>query len=130
MPDFGVQHSYKFFTVCIDDYQADVPVGTLHHSSLPRGEGFLSLSQLIFKIQQILDSLPNFSPPTSDPPVSPIPPEGKCATFLIRVLFQENASWQGSILWLEGRRDSSFRSVLELSLLMHSALSDKDILPT
>ena len=133
MPDFGFQHNYKIFTVCMDDYQADVPVGTLYHPSLPQGEGFLSLSQLIFKIQQLLDSFPSspsaaFSP--SPPAVSPSdpPPEGKRATFLIRVLFQENASWQGSVLWLEGRREASFRSVLELVLLIHRALLDLNTL--
>ena len=40
----------------------------------------------------------------------------------MRILFRQNASWQGSVTWLEGGRDESFRSVLELLLLMHSAL--------
>ena len=48
---------------------------------------------------------------------------GKAATFLIRILFRQNASWQGSILWLEGKREESFRSVLELIFLMNDALN-------
>ena len=47
---------------------------------------------------------------------------GEAATFALRILFRQNASWQGSITWLEGEAEQSFRSVLELILLMDSAL--------
>ena len=48
---------------------------------------------------------------------------GKQATFALRILFRQNASWQGSVTWLEGKKEQSFRSALELVLLMHSALT-------
>jgi hypothetical protein len=51
--------------------------------------------------------------------------EGKLATFSLRILFRQNASWQGSITWCEGRSEESFRSVLELLMLMNSALESK-----
>jgi hypothetical protein len=38
------------------------------------------------------------------------------------VLFRQNASWQGSITWMEGKQEQSFRSALELIFLMNSAL--------
>jgi len=44
----------------------------------------------------------------------------------VKVLFRQNASWQGSIAWLEGKREESFRSVLELLLLIDSAVSATD----
>jgi hypothetical protein len=47
---------------------------------------------------------------------------GKCATFSVRVLFRQNASWQGSVTWLDGKMDESFRSALELIFLIRSAL--------
>ncbi|MCI9263720.1 MAG: hypothetical protein HFF06_04025 [Oscillospiraceae bacterium] len=47
---------------------------------------------------------------------------GELATFDIRILFRQNSSWQGSVLWQEGDREESFRSVLELVLLMDSAM--------
>ena len=47
--------------------------------------------------------------------------EGELATLAVRVLFRQNASWQGTVAWLEGSREESFRSVLELLLLMDSA---------
>ncbi|MBQ2755153.1 MAG: hypothetical protein IJF27_00595 [Oscillospiraceae bacterium] len=51
--------------------------------------------------------------------------EGKLATFSLRILFRQNASWQGSVTWCEGRSEESFRSVLELLMLMDSALESK-----
>ena len=48
------------------------------------------------------------------------------ATFELEIIFRQNASWQGSVTWLEGRKEQSFRSVLELILLMDSALSSKE----
>ena len=50
------------------------------------------------------------------------PRTGKIATFTVRVIFRQNASWQGSVAWLEGGGEQRFRSVLELLLLMDSAL--------
>ena len=47
---------------------------------------------------------------------------GELATFAVRVLFRQNTSWQGSITWCEGKREEPFRSVLELILLMSTAL--------
>lgn len=51
--------------------------------------------------------------------------DGLLATFKIKVLFRRNASWQGTVLWLEGKSESSFRSALELAFLMDSALSGR-----
>lgn len=46
------------------------------------------------------------------------------ATFLIKVMFRQNASWQGTICWLETGKKENFRSVLELIMLMDSTLLD------
>ena len=51
------------------------------------------------------------------------PRTGKIATFTVRVIFRQNASWQGSVAWLEGGSEQRFRSVLELLLLLDSALT-------
>ena len=50
--------------------------------------------------------------------------EGKLGTFALRVLFRQNASWQGSVTWLEENREESFRSALELIWLIDSALRE------
>lgn len=43
-------------------------------------------------------------------------------SFLIRVQYQENTSWQGTIHWLERRKSQTFRSLLELIVLLQEAL--------
>jgi hypothetical protein len=48
--------------------------------------------------------------------------QGARATFAVRVLFRQNSSWQGSVVWIEEKQEERFRSVLELLLLMKSAL--------
>lgn len=48
---------------------------------------------------------------------------GKLATFRIQVRFRQNASWQGTLTWVEGNRTENFRSVLELIMLMDSTFT-------
>ena len=43
-------------------------------------------------------------------------------TFLISVQFRQNATWQGSIVWVEKNLKQRFRSALEMIKLMDEAL--------
>lgn len=43
------------------------------------------------------------------------------ATFVVRVLFYENATWQGTVFWEEEGCEVHFRSFMELLLLMQEA---------
>ncbi|RQD78662.1 MAG: hypothetical protein D5R97_00130 [Candidatus Syntrophonatronum acetioxidans] len=45
-------------------------------------------------------------------------------TFLVRIQYRHNASWQGTLSWLEGKKTIRFRSLLELILLMQEALEE------
>lgn len=127
-------NEYRTTVVCIDSYDQGILVGRFYNPYLKHGEHFQSLTQFLFKMEQALDAmqLPQsfsamraFAPPpepkTGGPP-EPELQEGKLATFAVRVIFRQNASWQGSVTWLEDNREQSFRSVLELILLMDSAL--------
>lgn len=52
--------------------------------------------------------------------------EGKhrgIAAFQIKILFRQNATWQGNLLWLDGQQEAQFRSVLELLELLDSVLT-------
>lgn len=42
--------------------------------------------------------------------------------FLIEIVDQQNASWQGSVNWLNQGRKEYFRSALELIRLLDSAM--------
>jgi hypothetical protein len=44
-------------------------------------------------------------------------------TFIINVLYRQNATWQGNIHWVNQNQTMSFRSTNELIKLMESALS-------
>lgn len=50
--------------------------------------------------------------------------EGEKATFVVQVQFRQNATWQGTISWMEQRKEQKFRSALELIKLMDSAISE------
>ena len=119
--------------LCIDSYDAGVPTGTVCCMAGEETQPFRSLSQLLITMEKHLNST-RFPQAFEEmrifgEPTAPEEPEGgewvgsgKLATFAIRVLFRQNASWQGSVTWLEGGQDERFRSVLELIFLMDSAL--------
>ena len=45
-------------------------------------------------------------------------------SFMVRVLFRQDANYQGEISWVEGGKTRYFRSLLEMLLLMQSALNE------
>lgn len=124
---------YRTITVCIDSYQNGVPVGRFYNLYLKDGYRFLSTTQFLIEMERALDTMDfpkaftttrTFAPPPvhiNGPPEEQ-PRQGEKATFAVKVLFRQNSSWQGTVTWMEGRREQSFRSVLELLLLMDSAL--------
>jgi len=48
------------------------------------------------------------------------------ATFNIKIQFQQNATWQGTISWAEGGKTQNFRSELEMLKLMMEAVSSDE----
>lgn len=50
---------------------------------------------------------------------------GKKETFIIDIKDNQNATWQGSLSWVQGNKKENFRSVLELIKLIDSAI-EKD----
>jgi len=126
-------NEYRTTIICIDDYEDGVPVGRFYHPYAPNGEKFRGIVRFLSRMEDTLDrmnypqafttarafsqSRPNMAAPSGENLR-----EGKLATFAVRILFRQNASWQGSVTWLEGDSSQSFRSVLELILLMDSAL--------
>lgn len=64
---------------------------------------------------------------TSMEQLLPKPEQEVIATFTVKVLFRQGASWQGKISWSEGKEEMSFRSALEMVKLMDSALPQPQI---
>lgn len=46
--------------------------------------------------------------------------------FVVSVKSQENHTWQGTVSWVEGKKQENFRSALELLKLMDSALEKEE----
>ena len=121
--------------VYVDSYHNHVPTGRFQIASSQEVKTFESLSQLLIKINDTLDlekfpqayaELRRFQDPQKmAEPTQDVPKyqSGTAATFAVRILFRQNASWQGSVTWVEGRQEACFRSVLELIVLMDNALS-------
>lgn len=50
----------------------------------------------------------------------------KTETFIIKVMDQQNATWQGSVIWVDEQREQYFRSTLELLKLIDGALEKRN----
>lgn len=130
-------NEYRTTMICVDSYDNGVPVGRLYHPARKEGIAFQSLSHMLLRYQELLDEMQfpqaftmirAFSGTGGESGEGPAPQNmerrGKIATFAVRILFRQNSSWQGSVTWLEKNQEESFRSVLELILLMDSAMGN------
>ena len=119
--------------VCIDSYKEGVLQGRLY-SPFREMETFSSLSQFLLKMEQLLDlqQMPRAYTETrtfSDQPVMQLAwnrmpvRKGNRATFELQVLYRQHTSWQGVICWVGENVQQQFRSVLELIILLDSALN-------
>lgn len=50
----------------------------------------------------------------------------KTETFIIKVMDQQNATWQGSVTWVDEQREQYFRSTLELLKLIDGTLEKRN----
>ena len=128
------ENQYRTTIVCVDTYDRAEISGRLYNPFLSGGETFRGLMDFIWKMEALLDGMQFPQPFTQDrgfcertmmPPESLAgmePQKGKMGTFAVRIMFRQNASWQGTVSWLEGHREENFRSALELLKGMDSAL--------
>ena len=126
---------YRAIVVCVDDYQDGILSGRVSIPFLRAEYSFCNTMDFLKKTDVMLERMKfptsfseyqTFNNEAPDENAGKVPVmDGKLATFLLRVIFRENASWQGSILWMDGRQGESFRSTLEMLMLMDSALDKK-----
>lgn len=121
--------------ICVDSYENGVMTGRLYDANYEdEGTSFQSLVQLLIEMEQRLNAM-NFPQSfTEIRSFAPLPKfrvwdaaenkrsQGRLATFAIKVLFRQHTSWQGTVTWLDAQSEQTFRSVLELILLLDSAL--------
>ena len=127
---------YRTTTVCIDSYRNGEMSGRFYNPYLAEGRRFENLIQFLLAMEQTLDAMNfpqaytvtrTFADTSKEPAGEPKTEfrKGKRGTFVVKILFRQNASWQGSVVWQEGGREQSFRSVLELLLLMETAINQE-----
>ena len=134
--DIIYEELYKTSVISIDSYENRVLTGRISNPYLEADISFLSTMEFIKSMENLMKNLQfpqaftenrEFCPvrepmPKVDAPAASVAKKGRLATFSLRIMFRQNASWQGSVTWLEGRQEEHFRSVLELLLLIDSAL--------
>lgn len=47
-------------------------------------------------------------------------------TFIVKIKGTENATWQGSVTWIEQNKKQNFRSALELMKMLDAALKEEE----
>lgn len=117
--------------VCVDSYNDRIFRGRFYNPQR-RMESFSSLTQFLVSMEKLLDEMQVSSAPIKAPASAlPLPSDeensppirkGARATFELQVLFRQHTSWQGILKWREKNVEHSFRSALELVLLMDDAL--------
>lgn len=130
-------NQYRATRVCIDSYTDGVLAGRIYNPGLEGELVFASMSRFLLRMEELLDQMrfPQsfaasraFAPPGEKTLQASRSekdePAGALGTFVVRVLFRQSASWQGSVTWEETGREENFRSALELLLLMDGALKE------
>ena len=127
--------SYRSIRLCVDSYERGELKGSYYNRGLEGGgRSFDSLSQFLIGAERLADSTNFPQAYTANRSFADgwNTPGGECdssetrtgelGTFIIRLLFRQHTSWQGTVTWIEGGGEQTFRSVLELVFLMDSAL--------
>ncbi len=137
--DFGT------FGICLDKYSAETFEGRLYVPYFEEALIFKSIHSLLLQMNKALDAAgvphPFFEYRSfSEAKVEKkekdndkkenLPKKtydhgqyaGKIATFLVNILYRQNATWQGTITWVEGEKSDNFRSALELFMLAESVI--------
>lgn len=131
---------YKTSIISIDSYENRILNGRISNPFLETDISFHSTMEFIKEMEALLKDLKfpqsyfekrKFCPvpeptPRIAAPVAPAPKKGHLATFSLQIMFRQNTSWQGSLVWTNKRKEEHFRSVLELLLLIDSALDHID----
>ena len=124
-------------TICVDDYNDGVIKGRFYHATQGMSQ-FQSMTQLLLKMDAVLEDIQEPQSYTSKRTFATVISSADCgeypasfrngakATFELKVLFRQHSSWQGIAVWKDRMTEQSFRSVLELIVLLDSALQDTD----
>lgn len=131
----AINNRYRNIMVCIDSYEKEIIKGRIYNPCIDGNIEFYGLMHFVNILEELLETM-NFpqayeqkrrfqmmSMEPYDVKENVAEIKGALATFELKILFRQNASWQGTINWLEKDQEECFRSALELFVLMGSALA-------
>ncbi|XOQ45345.1 MAG: Type II toxin-antitoxin system HicB family antitoxin [Clostridium sp.] len=126
--------------ICLDSKQSNEMAGRLYSGYYHRVYAFSNVTELVLAIDRLCDCMQfpqasfqsrSFESKRMKTFVRKVENfmdseiETACksenATFLVHIKFRQNASWQGSITWVEKEKTQNFRSALEMLKLMDEA---------
>lgn len=133
--DHSIPCSQGVFLICVDSWDSSSCSGRFTSAAIGESGSFRDLTRLLMQIESCLNLQPlpqsfctlrQFDRGTDLWPALEMSDRikpGALATFHVRIRFRRNASWQGTVTWLEHQETMHFRSALELLGLIDSALS-------
>lgn len=129
-------------TVTVNTYNNGIMAGTIYNTHYDKAVPFYDSLELLEGLESLFESLSfpgrfedfrRFSG-NSEKQVHKSVRRGRVdmsekakdekATFVIQVQFRRNATWQGTIQWVDQNKRQSFRSTLEMIRLIDQALED------
>lgn len=142
MPAPDISRAKNAIRICVDAVGSGTFRGRLYHRYAPTPILFAGAEQLLLAAESLFDTWNYPQPGLLARSFSPRPAKrgstrmdrqpierlsehaGGRATFTVQVTYRQNATWQGTVTWLEEGKQSHFRSALELIKLMDSALEE------
>lgn len=107
------------FLVRVDSIDNGNMTGVFDSVSMKGPSSFKSLSNLIIMVDNLLDQQEEALSPTIRQIDTAFVP-----TLELDVLFRQNHSWQGVVRWDSGQKHATFKSVLELLVILEMVLGD------
>jgi hypothetical protein len=147
--------SFTEIRLLVDSYDNNILGGRIYHIATKKLMSFMGIYDFLSKLEGIYDAfsfpqaaqeLRSFRKSATVQAASNIeagtvemeeneevgkgkdinPEPSEKGTFVIRVMFRQNATWQGSIQWIEGKKTQNFRSDLEMLKLIDDALRSEE----
>lgn len=133
------------YLLCLDEGLAGTLYGRIYCGYKPEGVKFKDIDQLVLILDEIMDyigcpqsstdkrsygrdkDLISFDRTEKREALKSMQKfdidshKGQKATFILQVKFRQNASWQGTIRWVEKKETAHFRSALEFIKIIDSA---------
>lgn len=142
-----IKNEMCYIQICIDEYDSGEIRGRLFNAYYKDAIFFDSCLEMIRKLDEIFDTFgyphatmdlrrfdddPNEAQQRRARRLNAAPVQdvirhdarGKLATLRCRIMFRQNASWQGIVRWMEEELEDNFQSVLELLMLIDSIFVD------